>query len=177
MATVQPALNLWQWIAEHADAFRPPVGNKVIWGDSEFIAMVVHGPNARRDFHIDPHDEMFFQLKGDIYVATVEDGKLVRHDVKEGQVFLVPAFVPHSPRRPADTWGLVMERKRTPEETEELLWYCERCGAELHRVRMRVSDIETQLGEQIDKFNSSMNLRTCGNCGFVIPERPPEPTF
>lgn len=177
MTTVQPALNLWQWISEHADAFRPPVGNKVIWEDSEFIAMVVHGPNARRDFHVDPHDEILFQLRGDIYVVTVENGKQVRRDISEGQLLLLPAFVPHSPRRPADTWGLVVERKRTPDESEELLWYCERCGAELHRARMRVSDIETQLSEQIEKFDSSTDLRTCKKCGLVAPERTPEPTF
>src|SRR5262249_6915421 len=55
---------LWDWIDEHRHAFEPPVGNKVIWEDSQFTAMVIHGPNARRDFHVDPSDEIFYMLRG-----------------------------------------------------------------------------------------------------------------
>ena len=56
------AFGLWKWIEENGAAFEPPVGNKVIWEDSQFTAMVIRGPNARRDFHIDPSDEIFFSL-------------------------------------------------------------------------------------------------------------------
>ena len=64
--------NLWQWIEENRAAFEPPVGNKVVWEDSQYTAMVVRGPNARRDFHIDPSDEIFYQLKGDIVVEHLD---------------------------------------------------------------------------------------------------------
>jgi 3-hydroxyanthranilate 3,4-dioxygenase len=176
MSKIEPPLDLWKWVEANRGSFEPPVSNKVIWHDSEFIAMVVHGPNRRRDFHVDPHDEIFFQLKGDIHVAIVTpEGWIVRHDVREGQLFLVPAMTPHSPRRPAGTWGLVVERTRTPDETEDLLWYCEGCGVELHRVSMKVADIEVQLTQAIRNFDSSVELRTCRRCGQTMPEQAAEP--
>jgi 3-hydroxyanthranilate 3,4-dioxygenase len=176
MSNVEPPLDLWKWVEANRNSFAPPVGNKVIWRDSEFIAMVVHGPNRRRDFHVDPHDELFFQLRGDIHVVIVNpDRTIVRHDVCEGQLFLVPAFTPHSPRRPAGTWGLVVELKRTADETEELLWFCEGCGSELHKVSMKVADIEVQLAQAIRGFDSSVELRTCRRCGRAMPEQAEEP--
>ena len=105
---------LWQWIEENRAAFEPPVGNKVIWEDSQFTAMVIRGPNARRDFHIDPSDEIFFMLKGAMTLETLEDGKRRSRAIREGEMCLVPALTPHSPHRPADTWGLVIEVKRVP---------------------------------------------------------------
>jgi 3-hydroxyanthranilate 3,4-dioxygenase len=176
MGLLRPAMDLWKWVEQNREAFRPPVGNKVIWDDSEFIAMVICGPNQRRDFHVDPHDEFFYQLKGDIWVETIGgDGKRQRNDVREGQVFLVPAFVPHSPRRPAGTWGLVIERKRTASEDEDLVWFCDRCDHELYRARMKVADIEVQLADAIRHFNASSDLRTCRKCGYITPEEVPLP--
>src|SRR5262245_136298 len=100
--------NLWGWIQENAPAFQPPVGNKVLWDEFQFTAMLIHGPTARRDFHLDPYDEVFYQLKGDIVVEHLDKaGKRISSLVREGEVFLMPAMVPHSPHRPADTWGLV----------------------------------------------------------------------
>ena len=56
--------DLWRWIEENRASFEPPVGNKVIWEDSQFTAMVIRGPNRRRDFHDDPSDEIFYMLRG-----------------------------------------------------------------------------------------------------------------
>lgn len=167
---------LWQWIEENHRAFQPPVGNKVIWEDSQFTAMVIRGPNARRDFHVDPSDEIFYMLQGGMVLEYI-DSKGGRRDavIREGEIMLVPASVPHAPHRPAGTWGLVIERKRQPEEQESLLWFCERCDAKLYEVTMHVADIETQLKEAIDRFDGSVELRTCLACGHVQPERAPEP--
>ena len=107
------AFGLWSWIEEHRRAFEPPVGNKVIWEDSQFTAMVVRGPNARRDFHIDPSDEIFYMLKGDMTLEYLEDGRRRTAVIREGEMLLVPALTPHAPHRPAETWGLVIEVKRT----------------------------------------------------------------
>ena len=160
--------NLWQWIEENRAAFEPPVGNKVVWEDSQYTAMVVRGPNARRDFHIDPSDEIFYQLKGDIVVEHLDKrGKRDSTVVGEGEIFLLPAMVPHSPHRPADSWGLVVEIKRRPEQTESLLWLCERCDARLHEVTMHVADIEKELKSAIERFDASEPLRTCRSCGYV----------
>ena len=152
------AFNLWQWVEEHRQAFEPPVGNKVIWEDSQFTAMIIRGPNARRDFHVDPSDEIFYMLKGDMVLEFMQEGKRQEQIIREGELLLVPAFTPHSPHRPADTWGLVVEIKRTPEQTEALLWLCERCNAQLHAVTMHVADIEHELKTAIEAFDASDEL-------------------
>lgn len=169
------ARDLWAWIEEHRHAFEPPVGNKVIWEDSQFTAMVIRGPNARRDFHVDPSDEIFYMLKGDMVLEVLEDGRRREHVIREGELLLVPALTPHSPHRPADTWGLVIEIKRRPDQTESLQWYCERCDALLHTVTMHVADIERELRQAIERFDASADLRTCPRCGHVQPEQPPVP--
>jgi 3-hydroxyanthranilate 3,4-dioxygenase len=167
------AFGLWAWIEEHRAAFEPPVGNKVIWDDSQFTAMVIRGPNARRDFHVDPSDEIFYMLKGDMVLEYLEGGQRRARTIREGEMFLVPALTPHSPHRPPDTWGLVVEIKRAATQTESLLWLCERCDARLHEVTMHVADIEKELRTAIERFDASRELRTCGACGHVQPDRAP----
>jgi 3-hydroxyanthranilate 3,4-dioxygenase len=169
------AFNLWQWIEDNRRVFEPPVGNKVIWEDSQFTAMIIRGPNARRDFHVDPSDEIFYMLRGDMVVEFMEDGRRREQVLREGELLLGPAFTPHSPHRPAGTWGLVVEVKRRPEETESLSWYCERCDALLHTVTMHVADIEKELRTAIEQFDASVEFRTCAGCGHLQPERAPVP--
>jgi 3-hydroxyanthranilate 3,4-dioxygenase len=167
---------LWQWIEENRTSFAPPVGNKVIWEDSQFTAMVIRGPNRRRDFHDDPSDEIFYMLRGEMTLEYIDErGRRQDAVIREGELFLVPAHVPHSPHRPADTWGLVIEIKRGAEDEESLLWYCERCNAELHRVTMSAMDIERDLRAAIEAFDRSAELRTCRGCGHVQPEHAPLP--
>jgi 3-hydroxyanthranilate 3,4-dioxygenase len=169
---VKPLMSrgLWDWIEENRESFEPPVGNKVIWEDSQYTAMVIRGPNARRDFHIDPSDEIFYQLKGDIVVETLDEAGKRRNDViREGELFLVPSMVPHAPHRPRDSWGLVIEIKRHPDQTESLLWLCDKCNARIHEVTMHVADIEKELKSAIETFNASEDLRTCHSCGHVQP--------
>jgi 3-hydroxyanthranilate 3,4-dioxygenase len=169
------ARDLWAWIEQNRDAFEPPVGNKVLWDDSQFTAMIIRGPNARRDFHVDPSDEIFYMLKGDMVLEYIADGRRHQRVIREGETMLVPARVPHSPHRPAGTWGLVIEIKRRPDQTESLLWFCERCDAPLHEVTMHVADIETELRQAIERFDASLELRRCRRCGHVQPEQPPSP--
>ena len=167
------AFNLWRWIEENGPSFEPPVGNKVIWEDSQFTAMVVRGPNARRDFHVDPSDEIFYMLRGAMRLEYVTDGRRHEQVIREGEMCLLPALVPHSPHRQPDTWGLVVEVKRRPEQTESLLWYCDRCDRLLHEVTMHVADIERELKAAIERFDADLALRTCSGCGNVQPDRAP----
>jgi 3-hydroxyanthranilate 3,4-dioxygenase len=169
------AFDLWRWIEDNRHAFEPPVGNKVIWDDSQFTAMIVRGPNARRDFHVDPSDELFYMLKGDMVLEYMRDGERQSQVIREGGMLLVPALTPHAPHRPPDTWGLVVEIKRQPSETESLVWFCDRCDAQLHEVTLHVADIEKDLKAAIERFDGSVALRTCRACGHVQPERPPVP--
>ena len=169
------SFNLWKWVEENRHAFEPPVGNKVIWEDSQFTAMIIRGPNARRDFHVDPSDEIFYMLRGAMVLEYIQDGRRRDQVIREGELLLVPALTPHSPHRPADTWGLVVEVRRRPDQTESLIWYCDRCDAQLHAVTMHVADIEKELRAAIEHFDASEELRTCRRCGDLQPERPPVP--
>jgi 3-hydroxyanthranilate 3,4-dioxygenase len=170
------ATDLWQWIEENRSSFDPPVGNKVIWEDSQFTAMVIKGPNRRRDFHEDPYDEIFWMLRGDMTLEHIDEaGKRQNAVIRQGEMLLCPANTRHSPHRPRDTWGLVIEIKRTQAASESLYWYCERCDTLLHKVTMNGLDIEAGLKDALNAFDASTALRTCKKCGHVQPEKAPEP--
>ncbi|MBU6429886.1 MAG: 3-hydroxyanthranilate 3,4-dioxygenase [Cyanobacteria bacterium REEB65] len=159
------------WIEEHRHLLEPPVGNAQIWKDLEFIVMVVGGPNARKDYHVDPSDEFFYQLEGDIVLQIIDDGQLRSIPLRQGQIFLLPGNVPHSPQRPAGTVGLVIERERKPDEEERFQWYCDQCGNLLRDVPCFISDITTQLKPIFDAFWASGDTR-CKRCGAVL--EPPQ---
>jgi 3-hydroxyanthranilate 3,4-dioxygenase len=165
------ALNFQRWIDDHRHLLKPPVGNKQVFEDAEFIIMVVGGPNARKDYHDDPGAEFFYQLEGDMLLRTIQDGRRVDVPIRQGEILLLPGHVPHSPQRQTDTVGLVIERRRQPGEQDGFLWYCERCGSPLHQEYLHVSDIETQLPPVFERFWSSPERRTCRVCGAVM--RPP----
>src|SRR5713226_306602 len=170
MAELLKAFNLKGWIDEHRDQLKPPVGAEMIWKDSQFIVMIIGGPNARRDFHIDPGDEFFYQLEGDMVLEYI-DGEGKRHceSIREGDVFLVPANTPHSPQRPANTVGLVVERVREANEPEGFAWYCERCDAKLYELSRGEEDVLLKLRKVSQEFNASEALRTCKACSYVQP--------
>src|ERR1035437_6050826 len=101
MALKKP-INIKKWIDDNRHLLKPPVGNKVVWEDSDFIVMVVGGPNSRKDYHFNESEEFYYQLEGDILVKVQEDGKAVDVHIKEGEIFLLPPNTPHSPIRGAN---------------------------------------------------------------------------
>jgi 3-hydroxyanthranilate 3,4-dioxygenase len=167
------ALNLKQWVEDHREFLKPPVGNKMVWQDSEFLVMVVGGPNQRKDYHIEEGEEFFYQIEGDITVRVVEDGTSRDITIREGDMFLLPARVPHSPQRPAGTVGLVIERQRKTGERDHLRWYCEQCGETLYDADFQLEDLGKQLKPIIEEFYATESLRTCKECGSVmeVPSR------
>jgi len=167
MRTLQ-AFNFQKWIDDHRDQLKPPVGNKLVFRDSEFIIMVVGGPNSRKDFHVDPGEEFFYQLQGDIVLKTVQNGEHVDVPIREGDIFLLPPNMPHSPRRPANTIGLVIERTRRAHEIEGFMWFCEKCHHKLYEEFLNVSDIETQMQPVFDRFFGDIARRTCPQCGTIM---------
>ena len=68
------AFNLKRWIDEHRHLLKPPVGNALVFKDSNFQVMIVGGPNRRNDYHVDPGEELFYQIEGDIVLRVIEDG-------------------------------------------------------------------------------------------------------
>jgi 3-hydroxyanthranilic acid dioxygenase len=65
------AFNFQGWIEENKEKFKPPVGNAQVWEDGEMMVTVVGGPNQRRDYHDDPTEEFFYQLKGTIFLRLM----------------------------------------------------------------------------------------------------------
>jgi len=169
---IQRPFNFKQWIEEHRHLLKPPVGNSCVYSSEDFIVMVVGGPNSRKDYHWDEGEEFFYQLEGDIKVLVQEDGKAVEVPIREGEVFMLPARVPHNPIRGADTVGLVIERKRRSDELDGLLWFCENCNHKLYEEYFVLTDIVNQFQTVFEKFYGSLDLRTCDECGTVM-EPPP----
>jgi len=169
------AFNLRGWVEEHRDLLKPPVGNKMVWQDSEFLVMVVGGPNQRKDFHVEEGEEFFYQIEGDITLRVKDEGEVKDIPIREGDVFLLPPRIPHSPQRPANTIGMVVERKRRPGEQDHLQWYCDGCGELLYDAAFELVDLGKQLKPIIENFYSDEKLRTCKNCGTVMKIPPPAP--
>ena len=168
MAVLRP-FNFKQWIDDHRHQLKPPVGNQEIYHDAEdFIVMVVGGPNERKDYHFNEGEEFFYQLEGDMVLKIVEDGKLVDIPINEGEIFLLPPRIPHSPQRPANTIGMVVERKRDPSEDDGFMWFCENCGEKLYEERFYLEDIVKQLPPIMERFYASEELRTCKKCNTVM---------
>jgi 3-hydroxyanthranilate 3,4-dioxygenase len=162
------AFNFRRWIDEHRHLLKPPVGNKRVFRDSEFIIMVVGGPNSRKDYHVDPAEEFFFQLEGDMLLKTMQAGVAVDVPIREGEILLLPPRTPHSPQRGADTVGLVIERERRPGELDAFQWYCERCAALLYEETLVLTDIETQFPPIFERFYGNSLHRRCGRCGHEL---------
>ena len=162
-----PPLNLTEWIDEHRDLLKPPVGNKKIWEDTNFDVFVVGGPNARKDYHIDPDEEFFYMIEGDMTLKVVDDGEFRDIPIREGEIFLLPPYVPHSPQRPAGI-GLVVEHKRDLGKEDGLRWYCDNCGEVLYEEHFQLVDIVGQLKAAIQGFWADEHKRTCSNCGEIL---------
>jgi len=163
------AFNFRRWIDDNRHLLKPPVGNKQVFRDTEFIIMVVGGPNSRSDFHVDPGEEFFYQLEGNMLLKTVQDGHVVDVPINEGDIFLLPPGIPHSPQRFANTVGLVIERQRRPGERDGLQWYCDNCEHLLYEEFFELTNIETQFPPVFEHFFGSEERRLCGHCGHVAP--------
>jgi len=166
-------LNLQRWIEAHRGLLRPPVGNKLLYEDGEFLVMAVGGPNARKDFHVDPAEELFYQLEGQMTLRVRESEHIVDVPIGPGDLLRLPAGVPHSPQRPAGSVGLVVERRRRQGELDGLQWYCERCEALLYEEFLQLTDIERQFPPVFARFFGDAALRTCRRCHAIM--QPPTP--
>ena len=160
-------LNFKNWIDENRHLLKPPVGNKVIYDDGDFIIMVVGGPNSRKDYHVDSIEEFFYQVEGDMTLKIIDDKKKVDIKIKEGEIFLLPKNIPHSPQRFENTVGLVVEYKRGPGVFDTFQWYCDFCDHLLYEVNIELKDIVKQLPPLFDTYWKNINARTCNICDKV----------
>jgi 3-hydroxyanthranilate 3,4-dioxygenase len=165
------AFNFSQWIDRHAHVLKPPVGNKQVFTEAgDLIVQVVGGPNARTDYHDDPYEEFFYQLRGNMVLKVIEDGKPRDVPIREGEILLLPAHVRHSPQRPeAGSVGLVVEKVRPAGVVDGFEWFCPNCDELVHRVEVNVKDIAADLPPLFERFYGSVAARTCGKCGHLHP--------
>lgn len=173
MAIIKP-FNLNKWLEQNRESLKPPVGNRNLYKESEdYIVMVVAGPNARKDYHYNETEELFYQLEGEIEVNVQDEGEKKTMKLGPGDMYLHPAKVPHSPVRKEGSIGLVVERKRVNLEAKDgLLWFCDNCNHKLYEVYFPLQDIETDFLKHFEHFYGSEELRTCDNCGEVMPVDP-----
>lgn len=167
---IPPApVNLRSFIDLHRSTLRPPAQSRCIWQDRDSIVMIAVGPTQREDFHVNPTEELFLQIEGDIIIRIVDHQGIHRDvPVREGELFLVPPNVPHSPRRPSGTVGMVMERRRPAGEEDHLRYYCLKCGATVHDEAYELVDHDRQLKDMLERFWSDATLRTCMQCGQMV---------
>ncbi len=161
-------LNFQKWIDDHRDLLKPPVCNKLVFEEAEFIVMVVGGPNSRKDYHYDEGEEFFYQVEGNMVLKIMENKHPRDIQINQGEIFLLPPRIPHSPQRFENTVGLVIERKRRPDEKDGLLWYCDQCSNLLYEEYFPLKNIETDLPPIFDRYYSSINNRTCTQCGTMM---------
>lgn len=170
---IRKPFNLFKWIEDNRDLLKPPVGNKNLYPEgSDYIVMVVGGPNARKDYHYNETEELFFQLEGSINVRIQENGKAVDVPINAGEMFLLPPKVPHSPNRSEGSVGLVIERVRKGTDMKDgLLWFCDNCNHKLYETYFPLKNIEQDFLPRFKEFYESEALRTCEKCGTVMEEK------
>jgi len=163
------------WYEENKALFSPPICNKLMHKD-QLTIMFVGGPNTRTDFHLDLGSEFFFQMRGSMSLPTIQCGKRKVVDIKEGQVFLLPSLIPHSPQRPeAGALGLVVERKREPSELDGLRWYqdFEKCEEVLYERYFHCGDLGRDLVPVVKAYKESEECKTGVPKEGSIPKDPP----
>ena len=176
-SSVQPPLDLMQWIEANRELFKPPVSNRYVYDGRDFFVMVIKGPNARNDFHQVDSEEFFYQLKGDIKVRIREGDHIVDHLVREGETFFIPPNVPHAPVRPPDTLGMVVERRRPPGEREHVIFYCDNCEALVEDIHFDCADIVQAFSQAMLDFWADDARRTCKRCGQKVQKAEPVMPF
>lgn len=165
-------LHLDRWIRKNRRHLKPPVSNRQLFSESkDMILFVSGGPNTRNDFHVNPTEELFYQLKGDIAVRVRPLDGSPPHDVvvREGELFLLPRWVPHRPQRPKGTVGLIVEFPRPKGQKDALRWYCPKCDELVHEAQWRLKKIDEDLKVIMERFwGGPAKRRTCKVCGHVI---------
>ncbi len=171
MTPIPPVINFPAWVEENEHLLQPPVNNKQVWQPmGDFIVQVVGGPNRRTDYHLDPYEEWFYQVKGSMHVDLMTADGPQRVDIHEGDMWMLPRNVPHSPQRPeAGSIGIVIERIREEGTLEKFMWFCPQCATLVHEVQLQVRDIVADLPPVFEAFYTSEEGRTCPGCGALHP--------
>jgi 3-hydroxyanthranilate 3,4-dioxygenase len=144
----------------------------VLWQEPESLAFVARGREYRSEFHINPSDEVMYQIKGEMKLHyRTPEGKEDIAVIPAGSVIYTPAGTPHSPRFPPDAYALILERKRRDGEIDRFQWYCPSCDALLHEEKAEVKDYrEDYVSKAYQRLFEHEEFRTCKQCGDVMPK-------
>ncbi|KAK7522643.1 3-hydroxyanthranilate 3,4-dioxygenase [Phyllosticta citriasiana] len=172
-------INLPKWLEANSHLLKPPVNNYCVWNSSATV-MIVGGPNARTDYHINSTPEYFYQYKGRMLLKVVDQNpdtpdlppQFRDVYIDEGEMFLLPPNVPHNPVRFADTVGVVLEQKRPEGSVDRLRWYCQGCGSQVHEKSFHCTNLGTQIKEAVESFKADTEARTCKKCGELCDVAP-----
>ena len=164
-------VNVAKWIDENEQSFAPPVCNKLMHNE-QLVIMFVGGPNQREDYHIEEGEELFYQLRGDMCVKIIENGKHRDVVIRQGEFFLLPARIPHSPQRTANSIGLVIERKRLVKEMDGVRWMVPGSTDTLYEKWFHCKDLGSELGPLIKEYFASEEFRTKIPGGHVLAQVP-----
>jgi len=152
-------INVKKWIDTNQNCFVPPVCNKLMHNE-QLVIMFVGGPNQREDYHIEEGEELFYQIKGQMCVKILENGEHRDVIINEGEFFLLPARIPHSPQRTAGSIGLVIERRRISTETDGVRWFVPNSVSPLYEKWFHCKDLGVELIPLIKNFFASEEYRT-----------------
>jgi len=143
----------------------------VMWQQPESLVFVARGRAYRSEFHINPSDEVMFQIKGEMRLHyRTPEGKEEVAVIPEGSAIHTPAGIPHSPRFPPDAYAMILERARRPGEIDIFQWYCPQCDHKLHEEQFGVGNYgEDPVGKAYRNFYYTEAHRTCKACGHVMP--------
>mgnify|MGYP000945832915 CR=1 FL=1 len=165
--------NLLGWVDANRARLKPPVNNAALYPDGNYIINMVGGGNTRTDFHHNPTEEIFHQIKGTAYIEIWDRGKFDRVDLREGDVWLMEANLHHSPQRP-DPNGLcfLVELRRPKGVLDSFNWYCPRCATLVWGSSVELQDLVADLPRTFEVFYALNDTeRTCRHCGTVHPGR------
>ncbi|TWU77198.1 3-hydroxyanthranilic acid dioxygenase [Metarhizium rileyi] len=168
-----PPVNLPKWLEENSHMLQPPINNYCVYND-DFTVMIVGGPNARTDYHINQTPEWFYQYRGAMMLKVVDDGGFRDIVIRQGDMFLLPPNTPHNPVRFANTVGVVLEQRRPDESIDRMRWYCGSCdgGVVVHEAAFHCTDLGTQIKQAVEDFRNDESKRRCGSCGQLADWAP-----
>jgi 3-hydroxyanthranilate 3,4-dioxygenase len=196
---MEAVYHLESWYQANEHLFSPPVCNKLMH-KKQLSVMFVGGPNTRTDFHIEEGSEFFWMVKGNMQLPTIQQGKLKVVHIREGEVFLLPSRVPHSPQRPETgrydrrcfccvclfilffkpppdrSLGLVVERERykesDPPELDCLRYYVDfaTCETVLWERFFHCWDLGRDLVPVVQAYFASDEYKTRVPGAHVLPE-------
>lgn len=169
-------LHIPKWLEANRHLLQPPINNYCVYND-DVTVMIVGGPNARTDYHINETAEWFYQYKGTMLLKVIDtDDTFKDIFIEEGSMFLLPPNTPHNPVRFANTIGIVVEQPRPEGSLDRLRWYCSNteCRKMVHEMSFHCTDLGTQIKAGVEVFDGDDELRKCKSCGTVAQTKPAE---